>query len=309
MEPGEGTARGHVQDTGAEPAPPTAVLRFRHSPGGSGVSRTGHLRPGGRLVVEYDPARLPPSADTPGTSWDIICHVRFRPGGQHYSGSVLDKREGLAQAATPRHAPFEMRIPTDAGEVELWFESRGPTGTSGWDSRYGQNYSFVVIGEGLPVPEPSVAPRADAIEDPDQIRVLEDAAAKEQTRMGTAGRRLHSTLGVHALVADPTGLADAWADIHVFDAAGELIHAGSVTLQRRESRADGTLFVLENDVYQGSGGGSGIGAWSRPDAHTIQYRLYYQPQQPGFDTPRQVFTDGVLHEFELPADEEVGGPR
>src|SRR5919199_1331813 len=206
MEPGEGTARGHVQDTGAEPAPPTAVLRFRHSPGGSGVSRTGHLRPGGRLVVEYDPARLPPSADTPGTSWDIICHVRFRPGGQHYSGSVLDKREGLAQAATPRHAPFEMRIPTDAGEVELWFESRGPTGTSGWDSRYGQNYSFVVIGEGLPVPAPSVVPRADAIKDPAKIRVLEDAAAKEETLMGTAGRRLHSTLGIHALVADPTGL-------------------------------------------------------------------------------------------------------
>ena len=309
MEAAEGTVRGRVQGAEAEPAPPTAVLRFRHSPGGSGVSRTGHLRPGGRLVVEYDPARLPPSADAPGTSSDIICYVWFHPGGQRYSGSVLDRREGLAQAAPPRHIPFEVRIPTDATQVELWFESRGPAGTSGWDSRYGRNYSFVVIGEGLPVPEPSVVPRADTIEDPAKIWVLEDAAAKEETRMGTAGRRLRSTLGIHALVAEPTGLADAWADVHVFDAAGELIHAGSVALQQRESTADGTLFVWEDDVYQGSGGGSGIGAWSRPDAHTIQYRLYCQPHQPGVETPRQVFTDGVLHEFELPADEEVGGPR
>ena len=56
--------------------------------------------------------------------------------------------------------------------------------------------------------------------------------------------------------------------------------------------------MWEDEVYQGSGGGSGIGVWSRPDAHTVQYRLYCQVRG-------QVFTDGVLHQFEVPADEDV----
>ncbi len=38
--------------------------------------------------------------------------------------------------------------------------------------------------------------------------------------------------------------------------------------------------------------------WSRPDVHTVQYRLYCQVR-------RQVFPDGVLHQFEVPADEDV----
>ena len=41
-----------------------------------------------------------------------------------------------------------------------------------------------------------------------------------------------------------------------------------------------------------------MGAWSRPDAHTVQYRLYCE-------RAGQVFTDGVLHQFEVPADEDV----
>jgi hypothetical protein len=51
-------------------------------------------------------------------------------------------------------------------------------------------------------------------------------------------------------------------------------------------------------VYQGSGGGSGAGVWWSPDAHLVQYRLYCQVGE-------QVFTDGVLHQFEVPADAEV----
>ena len=59
--------------------------------------------------------------------------------------------------------------------------------------------------------------------------------------------------------------------------------------------------VWHADVYQGSGGGSGAGVWSRPDAHTVQYRLYCQVD----DT---VYTDGVLHQFDVPADMEVRPP-
>jgi hypothetical protein len=42
-------------DEGAETLPPTATLRFRHSQGSLGVSRHGRIRPGGQLIVQYDP--------------------------------------------------------------------------------------------------------------------------------------------------------------------------------------------------------------------------------------------------------------
>jgi hypothetical protein len=114
---------------------------------------------------------------------------------------------------------------------------------------------------------------------------------------------VRTLLAVHALTGEPAAVADTWADVHVFDASGELIHAGTVVFEQPERTADTALRVWEDEVYQGSGGGSGMGAWSRPDAHTVQYRLYCQ-------VGRQVFTDGVLHQFEVPADDDVHrGPR
>jgi hypothetical protein len=50
--------------------------------------------------------------------------------------------------------------------------------------------------------------------------------------------------------------------------------------------------VWQNEVYRGSGGGSWMGAWSRPDAHTVQYRLYREVRG-------QVLTDGILYQFEV----------
>src|SRR4051794_4387008 len=80
MEPGEGTSRRQARDIQIERATTTAILRFQHSAASSSMSRSGHLRPGGRLVVEYDPARLPPPGDTSTVTWEIVCHVRFDPG-------------------------------------------------------------------------------------------------------------------------------------------------------------------------------------------------------------------------------------
>ena len=71
--------------------------------------------------------------------------------------------------------------------------------------------------------------------------------------------------------------------------------------------AAGALFVWEDVIYQGSGGGSGMGVWWRPDTHMVQYRLYCQAQRSVFETQAQVFTDAVLHEFELPADQDAVG--
>jgi hypothetical protein len=204
-------------------------------------------------------------------------------------------------AAVP--CPIEVLVPEDAANVEIWFESRGSSGTTGWDSRYGQNYAFVVIGEGLPVPEPSVAGRPDALVSLNKIRVVQDAASKEATASSSTGKRLRTALVIRALVEDAE--TEAWADIHIFDAAGELIRVGSVMLEYRQSAVDGSLFEWADDVYEGSGGGSGMGVWSRPDAHTIQYRLYCKAKRPVFEAQAPVFTDGVLHEFEVPADEDA----
>jgi hypothetical protein len=59
-------------DRAAETVPTTATLRFRQSQGSLGVSRHGRIRPGGRLVVEYDPARLARVA-TPQTRAQMFC--------------------------------------------------------------------------------------------------------------------------------------------------------------------------------------------------------------------------------------------
>jgi hypothetical protein len=183
--------------------------------------------------------------------------------------------------------------------VELWFERRGRAGTDGWDSRYGQNYTFPVVRDGLPVPEHSVALRPQAIIDPDRIQVVQDAAAKAQTTIGSSGSTLQTELRVSAQITRPTELTTAWADIHVFDATWELIYSETIALHRPDSvNVDKTTHTWSASVYQGSGGGSGAGVWSRPDAHAVQYRLYCQVGE-------QLFTDGVLHQFDVPPDAEV----
>jgi hypothetical protein len=129
--------------------------------------------------------------------------------------------------------------------------------------------------------------------------VIEDAASKDQVAMGARGTRLQTALVVRARISEPSALARAWADLHVFDATGELIHTGQIALEQgKPSNADETWRIWDAEVYPGSGGGSGMGAWFRPDAHTIHYRLYCEING-------QVFTDGVLHQFDVPADTDV----
>jgi hypothetical protein len=194
----------------------------------------------------------------------------------------------------PRLAWFEAELPQDATSIEVWFERRGPDGATGWDSRYGQNFRFALAPEGLPVPEPAVELRPDAVVDASRIRVVEDMASK-----GTEGSAVHTGLTIRAHVATRPAPIGAWADVHVFDGTDQLIHTGTVALQPPEPRPEGTAEqTWRADVYQGSGGGSGLGVWSRPDAHTVQYRLYCE-------TPLGVFTDGVMHEFDVPPDAEV----
>jgi hypothetical protein len=117
-----------------------------------------------------------------------------------------------------------VRVPTGSTQVEVWFEDRAPNATTGWDSRYGQNYTFPVSDEGLPIPEPSVELRPGARVDASRINVVEDAASKDQVALGSKGTRLRTALVVRARIGQPSASAIVWADLHVFDATGELIH-------------------------------------------------------------------------------------
>jgi len=293
METSPSSNGGQAARADADDPSGPAFLRFRHDAGGSGVSRTGHIRPGAKLVVEYDVARM-----RAGARSDVVCHVRFSPGGQLYSGSVQGSSAG-------QRAPFEVLVPSNARTVELWFESREPDGSITWDSRYGANYTFTAVGSGLPIPEPSVELRPSAIVDPSTIHVVTDSATKESTPIGSAGRRVQTALTIRALIEEPSADMDVWADIHVFDATDELIHAGSTILTLRETTDEGALYVWEDVIYQGSGGGSGMGVWTRPDTHIVQYRVYCQPRRSVYETQAPVYTDAILHEFELPSDQDA----
>jgi len=277
-----------------------ATIRFRRDQLSSGVSRIGHLRAGGQLRVEYDPSRL---INADNGKWDpveVVCHARFRPEGQEHSASLkFPARISTLVQGMPRPGLFQTSIPEQSTLVELWFERRGTTGPEGWDSRFGRNYRFPVVDHGLPVPEQSVELRSGAIVNPNRIRVVQDAAAKTQTRTGATGFALRTDLRVSLRISQDDELTTAWADIHVFDATCELIHSDTIALCRADAlTARNITHAWSASVYQGSGGGSGAGVWSRPDSHSVQYRLYCLVGE-------ELFTDGVLHQFDVSPDAEI----
>ena len=279
----------------------TAVtIQFRRDQKNSGVSRHGVLHPGGRLKIEYDASRLGAEGGATSTLTAVICHMRFQPSGEQQSGTLLPQAGWSvnAQSGAPRPLACEVQIPERTSQLEVWFEGRAQTETTGWDSRYGQNYTFPVADDGLPIPERSVLLRADAVVDTGRIRVVQDSASKDQIALGHGGTRLRTSLAVRARIGEPTGSTLVWADVHVFDATGELINAGSIAIENPEPSTSDELRFWDAEIYPGSGGASGMGVSSRPDAHTVHYRLYCRIAD-------QLFTDGVLHQFEVPADTDV----
>ena len=290
MQPGKTASRTQEHGT-------STILRFRHGQADLGVSRSGGIRPGQHLVVEFDPRRIISGEDNPVLTTALLCHARFQPVAHIGSASLVEGPAGTTAVAN-RRAVCEFVVPSGTTSVELWFERRRADGGSDWDSRYGQNYVFDVVSDGLPIPKQSLAIRDEAIVDVGTIRVVHDTATKEQVGMGASGRRLRTLLTVRALVEPGDDAADAWADVQVFDATGDLIQAGSLAIDPPPGDDNPAARVWDDEVYQGSGGGSGMGAWSRPNAHMVQYRLYSR-------VGRHVFTDGLLHEFDVPADEDV----
>ena len=275
---------------------------------------------GGELVVAYDPVRLAPNHDTPPA---VVGYARFLPGGQLRTATL---RGPAAQAisgdsARARLAAADIPVPDDAEVVELWFEGADVDGPR-WDSRFGQNYRFSVAPAAAtppassdPTPETetahrpaqaatTVALRRGARRAPAGIRVFTDGAVKHNafpSRSGypSSASNLQTQLRVTTRVREADRDAKVYADVHVLDRDGGLLHAETLPL-RYDGRADdgAVQFVLDSPLYQGTVATPGSVS-PRPDARAVEYRMYAE-------VDGRLRTDGLVHRCELKSDSTSG---
>ena len=260
----------------------------------------GVIERGSRITLEYEKGRLPDSfAQWRGAEFgDIVAVCRFHPRGDIKSGSVVapvrdrENPPGMVIGHVP-HA-LDVAVPPDATRAEIWFHGFYQTTShhDSWDSRFGENYWFEIQGPPPRMPAQPVMYRAGALTRPDVVNVLEHSAAKIDTLRET-GVKLETTLNVVAWVRESPYGANAWIDVHVFNDEDELIEAETLTLSY-SGLGPVSRYEFSGTVYHGATATPGSVQF-RPDARTIQYRLYY-------DVNYQVFTDGILHQFELTQD-------
>jgi len=268
---------------------------------------TSAIERGRPLRLEYDQGRL----SSCFTNWrgaefgDIVAFVRFHPRGEIVSGSVIapirDRENPPSMVIGRQPAPFDVPVPTDATEAEVWFHNFYQTSgrCDAWDSRFGENYWFAIGGPQPRVPAQPVSYRSDAVTRPDVVNVLEQSAAKVNAFPRPAGggspggTNIQVMLKVTAWVNEAVYGANAWIDVHVFDAEDALIQSATLTLPYA---GYGSMFLygFSGKIYQGVTATPGS-VQPRPNARKIQYRLYYEVNY-------QVFTDGILHQHELQDD-------
>jgi hypothetical protein len=201
-------------------------------------------------------------------------------------------------------SPFETAVPDDATKAEAWFHNFYQTDTrcDAWDSRFGANYWFDISGPFLHIPVQPVSYRSGAITRPEMVNVLEQDAAKLNVFPSLPeggpqqGADLQTYLRVEAWVKETVFGANAWIDAHIFDGDGKLIHSQTLTLTY-SGIPPSPGYEFSGKVYQGSTATPGS-VQPRPDARKIQYRLYYEIHY-------QVFTDGILHQLQLPPDADT----
>lgn len=130
----------------------------------------GELRPGGPLLLRYDPFRIVP-AEEPYRFGDperpIMAHLRFREGGapidvplRSPGGIVLCRHVNVTGQGSMLSA--QVVLPEDAGRLTVWFSHMTASGVIRYDSDYGVNYVF-----GFPCREIAVV-RATVTRQPDE---------------------------------------------------------------------------------------------------------------------------------------------
>src|SRR2546427_5446046 len=100
---------------------PTATVHFESI---GEPSLPGELRTGGRLIVDYDPVRLPDCRGSQAglPAWDITVNARFHPGLQLYGGKLVRQVDAATGALLipPAPKPYEVTVPVGAPEGEPW---------------------------------------------------------------------------------------------------------------------------------------------------------------------------------------------
>jgi hypothetical protein len=263
--------------------PAAATLQFLP---GWREQQEGTINRGGTLTIQYDKSRLSRCF----VQWrgaelgNLVAYCRFHPRGDIVSGSVVAPvhDRGIPDGIVIDYVsqPLDLSVPLDATDVELWFENFSQTSThcEAWDSRFGQNYWFSIGGPPPRFPSPPVAYRDGAITRPEMVSVLSHKATKVDAFVsnpagGTDGTDLQTKLDHVAWVQESTYGASAWIDVHIFDGSDRLVQASTIGLPYT-GFGPYPRFGFSGLVYQGSVATPGSVS-PRPDAQTLQYRLYY----------------------------------
>ena len=277
---------------------PTATVRFEST---GQPSLSGEPRTGGRLIVDYDPVRLPDCRGSQAglPAWDITVNARFHPGLQLYGGKLVRQVDASTGALLipPAPEPYELTVPAGAREVELWFQNIDAGGCRAWDSNGGANYWFPVSPGQVKAPADAVILREGAVVARGVVNVVGEGAVKSNTFPDRAGQgmRLETRLVVVAWVRNDAFAKSVWMDVHVFDPDNRLIEAQTAPLEYAgPSEGGGDLFEFDRVIYLGSVASPGSMS-RRPEARRVQYRLYIEMNG-------ELSTDGVLHGHELSED-------
>jgi Family of unknown function (DUF6209) len=130
----------------------------------------GELRPGGSVLLRYDPLRIVP-AEEPYRFGDpdrpVTAHVRFRAGATPmqvplHSPAGLVPCPDVDPTGQGSMLSAHIDVPDDAERLTVWFSYTGASGETHYDSDFGVNYRF-----GFPCREIEVI-RATVTRRPDQ---------------------------------------------------------------------------------------------------------------------------------------------
>lgn len=275
--------RAEAKTTVLEAPPKPTEARARPAPPGEGVIRftadwkevvERPLNAGEHLRIEYDLQRSPRLRGSyeGKRAWDVIGWVRFHPGADLYSGSVV----APMQSAEARPVPLVVPIPPSARQADVWFANVQQPNLWEWDSDFGRNYTFDV--KSPPVPE--LQYRTDAVPSLEMVNVIHNEASAEPSGRPAPGLRLTAIAWVRNMDYEK----HVWVDTHIYGEGDALLHGETFPLRHIGSELGGgdafacdrTMQIPIHRLLQ------------RP--RRVQFRLYYQVQG-------RTYSDALLHEI------------
>ena len=115
------------------------------------------------------------------------------------------------------------------------------------------------------------------------------------------GVDIQTFLSIQAWIKNLAYFKNVWVDMHIFDGDDAVLDAKSLALQYAGPACrDGDFFLLRGSIHQAGSAGPGWATAPWRDDRKVQYRLYYEVNG-------QVFTDGILHQFEVESSRSNGG--